>query len=963
VPPPVLQERLSSLLGRTGPESNDSRHHEPARAIWVDLGITAAVAIVLTALILRYLPLYGKSFFWTTDGVAQHYPALYFLNDWLRGIAHNPGNGVPLWSWYIGLGADIISTLSFYIVGDPFALVSLAFPMRHLESAFALMQVLRVLAATLASMLYFRRLGAKTLPAAAGSVIFVFATYMSFTGLLHPMFFNGMVFLPLLLIGVENVLERRRSWTLAVFVFVAAIGNFYFFYMLTLITMIYAVARYFQISDKTTRWRGLAWEALRFCGYYAVGVAFAAPILLPTLLAITNTARGQTHYDITLLYPMYIYRSIVPTLGAATLGETSVWLGYAYLGLVLIPASFVARRSNSALKFMVVAFAFFVTLPVFGSLFNGFKFPQNRYAFAWGIFIAALAALLLSEDRPFSRNEILAMCGGFLGYAALVVIFSETLSATVVTPMVFGALTIALFAVEGLSGAASEWEQRRRSPSWLPQRWRAPATRWAVLALLVGNVLFNATFILDIRYSGFLRDLVDAGKVRSIYITNQSKLIKSLPQGEPYRIDNTHTTKGETTWAFYNTALVNRYMGTSFYYSIMDGHLTDYHDEIDNSTGWSTFSFDGFDDRVMPTTLAGTDYYITEKGQTAFVPYGFEFYKKRGDALAFKNTHSLPLGFVYTEAIDRSDYESLDPVDKPGAMLQGAVVEEGALARLPRVKPTRDAINLAYTVESTTGARLDRQANTIVRTEEESRIDLAVGAVPDSEMYVELRGIEDVIQSPSERQAKDVGNPPSKIAEIELRDRDRSFRQPAVIGTKFSTERASKNNVLWTKESDYYSNDSQLVNLGYYPDGTSRVSIERSLIGTMTFDSLKVWALPMAAYPQKIAKLKANAMTDIKLGTNKVSGTVNSARDGVLFLSIPYSAGWTASVDGKPVETIRINTTYTGVPVTAGEHAVELSYMTPGLVPGTIAAVVALLSFVVVRLVRRSRRLASQRGA
>jgi uncharacterized membrane protein YfhO len=143
-----------------------------------------------------------------------------------------------------------------------------------------------------------------------------------------------------------------------------------------------------------------------------------------------------------------------------------------------------------------------------------------------------------------------------------------------------------------------------------------------------------------------------------------------------------------------------------------------------------------------------------------------------------------------------------------------------------------------------------------------------------------------------------------------------------------------------------------LVNLGYHPDGTSRVTIERSLIGTMTLDSLKVWALPMAKYPMRVAKLKANPMTNIELGTNRVTGTVDSPKEGVLFLSIPYSPGWTARVDGEPVQTVRVNTTYTGVPVESGKHSVVLTYMTPGLVPGIIASVVALLAFAVVRLMR-----------
>jgi uncharacterized membrane protein YfhO len=951
------------LLSPTEQDSLEPKERWPIRPVWVDLGITAVVATVLMAVVLRYLPLYGKSMVWMTDGMAQHYPALYLLNDWLRGIAYNPGGGVPLWSWHLGMGADIISTLSFYVVGDPFTLVSLAFPMHDMEWAFVLMYALRIVAATLASMLYLRRMGAKALASAVGAVIFVFATYLTFTGLHHPMFFNAMVFLPLLLIGVENVLQRRRAWTFAAFVFLAAAGNFYFFYMLTLVTVLYAAARYFQTSEKATRWRGLPSQFLRFAGYYIVGVALAAPILLPTILAILNSARGQAEYEITLFYPLSIYRSMLPALASASLGETSVWLGYAYLGLVLVPAAFVARKTHGALKLMVVACALFVALPMFGSIFNGFTFPSNRWSFAWGIFIAALAALLLSEDRPFTRKEILAMCAGFAGYVTLVLVLCQPLSVTVVAPMVFGALTIGIFAIEGLSDGVGAWGQRGRGPGWLPGRWQAPATRWAIIALLVANVLTNAMFLLDIRYSGALTEYVDAGEVRGLYTTNQSKLIRSLPKSEAYRVDNTHTTKRASTWWYYNTALVNKYMGTSFYYSIMDGHLTDYHDEIDNSTGWSSFSFDGFDDRAMPTTLAGTKYYITEKDETEFVPYGFERDSTRGQAVAYRNTNALPLGFVYTEVIDRSEYEPLDPVDKPGAMLQGAVVDDDALAGLPRVKPVRDAVDLSYTVESTSsGATFDNRTNEFVRTQWESRLDLAVRPVPDSEVYVELRGIEDAIQSPGERPAMEIGDDPSKLDEIVLRNRDRSYLPPATIGTRFSTEQAAKSNTLWTKESPYYSNDSQLVNLGYHPDGTSRVTIERSLIGTMTLDSLKVWALPMAEHPKRVAKLNANPMTDIELGNNRVSGKVDSARNGVLFLSVPYSTGWTATVDGKPADTIRVNTTYTGVPVDAGKHSVVLTYVTPGLVPGIIAAIVALIGFAVVRLVRRASRRSGSRG-
>ncbi len=59
---------------------------------------------------------------------------------------------------------------------------------------------------------------------------------------------------------------------------------------------------------------------------------------------------------------------------------------------------------------------------------------------------------------------------------------------------------------------------------------------------------------------------------------------------------------------------------------------------------------------------------------------------------------------------------------------------------------------------------------------------------------------------------------------------------------------------------------------------------------------------------------------------------------------------------------MRVNTAYTGVPVSAGEHEIELTYMTPWLIPGIIIAAVTGVGFVAFRLVKRSRRRARAEG-
>ena len=59
------------------------------------------------------------------DGTDQLYPALYYYGDWLKGLFSNLIHGtLPTWSWDIGLGSDVITTLGYYVVGDPFALLA-----------------------------------------------------------------------------------------------------------------------------------------------------------------------------------------------------------------------------------------------------------------------------------------------------------------------------------------------------------------------------------------------------------------------------------------------------------------------------------------------------------------------------------------------------------------------------------------------------------------------------------------------------------------------------------------------------------------------------------------------------------------------------------------------------------------------------------------------------------------------
>lgn len=69
-----------------------------------------------------------------------------------------------------------------------------------------------------------------------------------------------------------------------------------------------------------------------------------------------------------------------------------------------------------------------------------------------------------------------------------------------------------------------------------------------------------------------------------------------------------------------------------------------------------------------------------------------------------------------------------------------------------------------------------------------------------------------------------------------------------------------------------------------------------------------------------------------------LSGRIETGMDGLLFLSVPSASGWTARVDGEPAEILSIGGGMTALWMSAGEHEVEMSYRTPGLLAGAAIA-------------------------
>jgi uncharacterized membrane protein YfhO len=103
-------------------------------------------------------------------------------------------------------------------------------------------------------------------------------------------------------------------------------------------------------------------------------------------------------------------------------------------------------------------------------------------------------------------------------------------------------------------------------------------------------------------------------------------------------------------------------------------------------------------------------------------------------------------------------------------------------------------------------------------------------------------------------------------------------------------------------------------------------------------------------------KLEAYAPKYISFTDTKIKAEMRSDADfNYLWTSIPFSKGWRIKIDGEKVEVVEsLERAFIGARFsTEGEHIVELTYITPGLIFGIILSVFALIALIIKEIVSK----------
>mgnify|MGYP002534828641 CR=1 FL=1 len=348
----------------------------------------------------------GQSFIQYGDTLKQHYPFLVYYGRWLRQAVRCvlTGAAMPTWDFSIGYGADIITTLSYYGLGDPLDLLAAFVPGRWTEQLLEGLIVLRLYLAGLAFMAFSRRHGNSRFGTLLGALAYVFSAWPIQAGLIEPVFLVPMYCFPLMLLGADDLFEGRSPVLYIAAIALTALSNFLFFYMAAMLLVLYAIAVYSKRYGAKNL-RTLPPLLAKFIGFALVGIAISAVTLLPTAQELFGSARfGLTRE--TAPYPFYRFFELLANMTTGMGYDAySTYAGVtsaAFLGVLVL---FAKPRQNTVLKCAWLGLLALLLVPQAGSVLNGISYVSNRWVWAFTMLEAFILARVCPGITAFEPKE------------------------------------------------------------------------------------------------------------------------------------------------------------------------------------------------------------------------------------------------------------------------------------------------------------------------------------------------------------------------------------------------------------------------------------------------------------------------------------------------------------------------------------------------------------------------------
>ena len=802
------------------------------------------------------------------------------------------------YNFHIGMGSAFAPAFAYYLA-SPLNFILVLFSESHLTEAILTITLIKfTLAAAFFTAMAQYLTGKRTASVVVVGILYALSGFMLAYSW-NIMWLDVVALLPLVVMALEHALKTGKITAYALLLGLALFANYYIGFMVCVFLVLYWFVWVFR---KKRTLKEIFFGGVRFGAGSLWGAGMAAVLLIPVAMALgrTSAAGGElgdfrTNFEIFDLFGRLFYGA-TPTIRSGNL--PNLYCGVA--AVVLLPIYFgqkqIPLRRRICYGGLLALMLLSCTITRWDLVWHGLHAPNDlpyRFSFLAIFVVLLLAAYTLSHIRQITSRQI--FCS--LGLSAAYLVVWEKLAAVndaagaanalKVAPddkmLYINLLLLALYGLVLLAGAVKK------------------APKQAVTRLLLTVVCVEMFFgtgrtlskMNNNEYFTSQPNYID--NVKHVVINDALRRVEELAAEEKafLRMEYLPRTTCVDTALHHYSGLTTFASSNPYCTTIMMGELGY---AINGVNSYLYHSFVAPPDSLLGLRYVILEVYLSNHPQLEYIETISAYDETiEGDIsyYIYRNKTALPIGFAATSAL--KDYRG-QPYDPFGCQ--------------------QDLYSALSGLEDPLFEQMITYADT------------ADATIHDSSFYMPGSG--------TARYSATVETAGQYFAYVDCRAAD------DIMVHNYDLDGNNLNSWSVTSYEPY------IIDMGHMQPG-QRVEVSVYGDGAAT-GNIYLKRLDAEAFEKHLSVLQAGGMTVTEQTGHSLKGTVTSTRDGAMFFSLPYDKGWQVYVDGKPVKTFPVDRgedkvkredglveyvenddgAFLAAELPAGEHMVEIVYVTPG---------------------------------
>ncbi len=841
------------------------------------------------------------------------------------------GDDSMLYNWSRNLSGGYAGVIGYYLA-SPFTLIPILLPRTMLLGSLMIMQLTKLGCAGI-TFCYYLQKSKKLSPVQS----LVFSTLYSLCAyaviqLIDPMWLDGLVFLPLIILGVEYLVDDGRKLNFIIPLAIMMVANFYIGYMICIFAALYYL--YYVLfgckdASKKNRLYSIWKSFLRILLSSAVALCCAAFMIIPIYNALKLGKFDFTEPDFSFK-TQFKWLDFFPQLMVAQYDSVNVQ-GHPeiYCGIftvVLIPLFFLNKEIDKLKKigfaFMAVVLAVCMYIRPIDMVWHGFQMPNwlpFRYSFTLSFVLLCMAAEAFKNLKGIKPVAIIGTLAGFVVFLIITLLRKvDYISSRDVW------ICIALVAV--YCGCIYLFTKKERLVKFI-----APVL---ILTLSCGELLYNCV------------DTLKAEDKEIIY-SKRSTWYNFIDNGREvtqklYDYDTGFYRAEKTFQRMVNDNQALGLRGLSHSSSVMNAKTLNFLEAMGYYKSTFESSYNGGNPLI--DSIMGIKYVMDRNSKEDIEK------NKNGEDNNYKRiadaAYKLVFSYEYTDNDDKN--QVIDVYENPYALPIGFAADENI--RNIGVFGNDDTFNSQNIFLSTISGNTSIDFGTgqfNSYNEYFKKIDVDPNSFVLNNVTASAYGDQIMYQAAADGDPTvDMFIPVNSSEPVYMYFKTDNQKQVNLwLSTEQDETGAYKNHEF---VGTYFENhDYSTLCLGSFEPGTTinlrmTVANEYTIVRNFLF-----YQLDENLLAESINTLKQHPWNITEASGNHLEGTITADNGQIMLTSIPYEPGWTIKVDGEKVEPYEIAQALIGVPVSAGTHTVEMTYYPPGMKLGYVTLIIGIGCIVV----------------